>query len=102
MTFLDADPHPHPAAPAELKARFSELLSRRQASEAPPTSDKASTSSSVFNEFWEAPSRFWRPRMRELEQEEIDAVMVRFPLFHYGQFANYTLHSLEEHRYVHN
>jgi small subunit ribosomal protein YMR-31 len=29
----------------------------------------------AFGEFWEAPARFWRPRVRELEDGEIDAVL---------------------------
>lgn len=33
-------------------------------------------SAGAFNEFWEAPDRFWRYRVRELEESEIDAISV--------------------------
>ncbi|KAJ7237014.1 hypothetical protein C8J57DRAFT_1376171 [Mycena rebaudengoi] len=29
----------------------------------------------AVSEFWEAPERFWRPRVRELEESEIEAVL---------------------------
>jgi small subunit ribosomal protein YMR-31 len=29
----------------------------------------------VFNEFWEAPSRFWKPKGRQLEEDEMNAIM---------------------------
>ncbi|KAJ7126555.1 hypothetical protein C8R43DRAFT_1134880 [Mycena crocata] len=61
-----ATPHAHPAAPPEFRKRFSEL-----AAAAPSTSGKTN----VVSEFWEAPERFWRPRGRELEESEIDAVL---------------------------
>ncbi|KAF7370767.1 hypothetical protein MSAN_00710100 [Mycena sanguinolenta] len=45
-----ATPHAHPAAPPEFQKR-------------------------VVSEFWLAPERFWRPRGRELEESEIEAVL---------------------------
>ncbi|KAJ7695197.1 hypothetical protein B0H17DRAFT_1056775 [Mycena rosella] len=61
-------PHAHPAAPPEFQQRYSGV--------AAVSSDVGkSTSKSVVSEFWEAPDRFWRPRIRELEESEIDAVL---------------------------
>jgi hypothetical protein len=31
----------------------------------------------VYGEFWDMPSRFWRPRVRELEEAEMEAITVR-------------------------
>ena len=72
--------HPHPAAPAELKDCFSQFLAKLNSSEtgSDTSSDPRSSSldTSVYSEFWEAPSRFWKPRVRQLEEDEMDAVMV--------------------------
>ncbi|KAJ7180481.1 hypothetical protein C8R46DRAFT_853649, partial [Mycena filopes] len=58
-------PHAHPAAPPEFQKRFPDVA----ASKPPGSSD------SVASEFWEAPERFWRPRIRQLEESEIDAIL---------------------------
>jgi len=34
-----------------------------------------SHSGSVFDNFWEAPRRFWHPMLVELEEVEVDAIM---------------------------
>jgi len=68
-------PHPHPAAPLELKQRFSEFLAKMNSSAS--TQSASSKSVGVYNEFWEAPSRFWKPRIRHLEEAEMNAIMVR-------------------------
>jgi small subunit ribosomal protein YMR-31 len=67
---------PHPAAPSELQKSFSDFLKKFEAS-ATLSSKKAGANGSkqMFDEFWEAPARFWRPRVRELEDGEIDAVL---------------------------
>jgi len=74
-------PHPHPAAPAEFKERFSEFLAKMNSSGASPktSSTKPSSSGNVntFDQFWEAPSRFWQPRVRDMSEAEMDAIMVR-------------------------
>ncbi|PPQ79571.1 hypothetical protein CVT25_003453 [Psilocybe cyanescens] len=71
-------PHPHPAAPVELKQRFSEFLAKHKSSESTVSSSSSSESSTnIYNDFWEAPSRFWRPRIRKIEEDEMDAIMVR-------------------------
>ncbi|KAF9485365.1 hypothetical protein BDN70DRAFT_927613 [Pholiota conissans] len=68
--------HPHPAAPAEFKERFSQFLAKMNSSGSESSSQKASDSgAAVFSNFWEAPPRFWKPRVRELEDAEMDAVM---------------------------
>ena len=38
----------------------------------------------MFSDFWEAPGRLWRPKVRQLEDVEIDAVLVssRSPQYH--------------------
>ncbi|KAJ7767477.1 hypothetical protein DFH07DRAFT_881054 [Mycena maculata] len=64
-----ATPHAHPAAPPEFQKRFSDV-----AAASPSGAGKGETGS-VISEFWEAPERFWRPRVRELEESEIDAVL---------------------------
>ncbi|KAJ7634192.1 hypothetical protein DFH06DRAFT_950865, partial [Mycena polygramma] len=62
-----ASPHAHPAAPPEFQKRFS------GAAASPSAEPKGKTGSAVA-EFWQAPERFWRPRVRELEESEIEAV----------------------------
>ncbi|KAJ6583179.1 hypothetical protein B0H10DRAFT_2097769 [Mycena sp. CBHHK59/15] len=63
-------PHAHPAAPPEFKKRYSDA-----AAAAPPAGTGKGNASSTVLEFWEAPERFWRPRVRELEEGEIEAVL---------------------------
>jgi hypothetical protein len=40
------------------------------------TSQGGSTSKHVYCDYWEAPERFWKPRVRELEDTEIHAILV--------------------------
>ncbi|KAJ3513333.1 hypothetical protein NLJ89_g3012 [Agrocybe chaxingu] len=70
-------PHPHPAAPADLKARFSEFLAKMNASGASEPASKSSSgnNTTVYNEFWEAPSRLWKPKVRYIEEAEVNAIM---------------------------
>ncbi|KAI0751672.1 hypothetical protein C8Q80DRAFT_592450 [Daedaleopsis nitida] len=67
--------HPHPFAPSELKQHFSDFVKKFQsASSTGPAPSKNSSSSGnaqVFEEFWQAPARFWK---RDLEDWEIDLV----------------------------
>jgi len=68
-------PHPHPAAPTEFKQRFSQFQeARNKSSETVKAEDH---SNNVYSEFWEAPARFWKPRVRYIEEEEMNAIMVR-------------------------
>jgi small subunit ribosomal protein YMR-31 len=67
-------PHAHPAAPQEFQKRFSDSAASASAS---ASSGKGNTGGNALSEFWEAPERFWRPRVRELEESEIEAVLVR-------------------------
>jgi len=75
-------PHAHAAAPLELQQQF---LNKMNSSNPQGIQTKASakyTSSSVnishYHDFWEAPSRFWKPRVRRLEDQEMDAIMVEW------------------------
>ncbi|KAJ7909348.1 hypothetical protein B0H13DRAFT_639644 [Mycena leptocephala] len=63
-----ATPHAHPAAPPEFQKRFSDVATS-------PSAEAKGKSGSTVSEYWQAPERFWRPRVRELEESEIDAVL---------------------------
>jgi small subunit ribosomal protein YMR-31 len=68
---------PHPAAPSELQKSFSDFVRRFEASSSSSSSGgKKGGGEEAFGEFWEAPARFWRPRIREIEDGEIDAISV--------------------------
>ncbi|KIJ70640.1 hypothetical protein HYDPIDRAFT_105383 [Hydnomerulius pinastri MD-312] len=62
--------HPHPAAPPEYRKTFSGIVQPTSSSRKPAAGEQP-----AFQEFWEAPARFWRPKNRELEEFEIDAVL---------------------------
>ncbi|KAF8887595.1 hypothetical protein BD779DRAFT_1440831 [Infundibulicybe gibba] len=64
-------PHPHPAAPVELKKTFSDFVKKVETPTAAPSSQKA-----AHHEYWEAPERFWNPKVREIEEQEIEAILV--------------------------
>jgi small subunit ribosomal protein YMR-31 len=68
---------PHPAAPAQLKETFSDFL-KKYNSPSPSSGRNAQQNSQrpTFKDFWEAPVSLWRPRIRQLEDAEIDAVLV--------------------------
>jgi len=69
--------NPHPAAPSEFQKSFSDFVKKFEASSlssSPGTRGKKGGSKEAFGEFWEAPARFWKPRLRELEDGEIDAI----------------------------
>lgn len=73
--------HPHPAAPSEFQNSFGDFLKKFQASlTSSPSPSKSGSSGNVVSEFWEAPSRFWKPRIRELEDAEIEAITVSINL----------------------
>jgi hypothetical protein len=46
------------------------------ASQASQSASSGPSKPGVYQEFWEMPSRFWRPRIRELEEAEMDAIVV--------------------------
>lgn len=77
-------PHPHPAAPQDIVSRFNDILKIRHHSEAALSHSKmklkneVSAGSTTYNEFWDAPSRFWAPS-RTIEDVEIQAVLVSVP-----------------------
>lgn len=66
--------HPHPAAPSELQKSFADFVRKFQASTS--STVKEVGNKQVFAEYWEAPARIWRPRIRQLEDAEIDAISV--------------------------
>ncbi|KAG7092606.1 hypothetical protein E1B28_008949 [Marasmius oreades] len=71
-------PHVHPAAPTELRNKnFSDFSTASSSSQSPNSSSLSSPSSTskAFKEFWEAPQRLCSPKVRELEEWEIDAVL---------------------------
>jgi hypothetical protein len=52
------------------------MLTLDTASQASPSASSGHSKPGVYQEFWEMPSRFWRPRIRELEDAEMDAIVV--------------------------
>ncbi|KAH7924842.1 hypothetical protein BV22DRAFT_1012464 [Leucogyrophana mollusca] len=64
--------HPHPAAPPEFQKAFAAADDAASSTNQGPSSSSAE----VFQEFWEAPARFWSPRHRQLEDAEVEAVLV--------------------------
>ncbi|KAF9534419.1 hypothetical protein CPB83DRAFT_902343 [Crepidotus variabilis] len=66
--------HAHPAAPAEFKQHFSDFLKKMESSKTEAAS-KPSSNADTYDHFWEAPGRFWKPRVRQLSEAEMDAIM---------------------------
>jgi len=64
-------PRPHSLAPPVFK-RFTDVVKKPGSS---LVSETRAGGREVFGEFWEAPSRYWSPRGRDLEETEIDAVL---------------------------
>lgn len=71
-------PHPHPAAPVELQKSFPDFLKKFEssASGSPSSTSSSSSAKQVYGEFWEAPSWVWKPRVRVLEEAEMDVITV--------------------------
>ena len=67
--------HAHPAAPEEFKKSFEEFLKKFQ-SPVKANGDRSSSGAYVYQEYWEAPSKYWNSRMKTISEEEIDAVLV--------------------------
>ncbi|KAF4588131.1 hypothetical protein EYR38_010096 [Pleurotus pulmonarius] len=69
-------PHFHPAAPVDLRDKSAIISKAVSQSTSPSSSSKPSSSDKqVYSEFWEAPERFWKPRVRYLPDFEIDAIL---------------------------
>ncbi|KAJ3826444.1 hypothetical protein F5878DRAFT_565611 [Lentinula raphanica] len=72
-------PHAHPFAPSEFQnknyTQFSKGASESGPSASSSSSSSGSKSSNAFQEFWEAPERFWKPKVHQLEEVEIDAIL---------------------------
>jgi len=66
--------HAHPAAPEELKKSFEEFLKKFQSS-ARTDGDRSGSGAHVYQEYWEAPSKYWNNRVKTISEEEIDAVL---------------------------
>ncbi|TFY83249.1 hypothetical protein EWM64_g760 [Hericium alpestre] len=71
--------HAHPAAPAQLKERFSDFLRKfessvKQSSAGPAANGSNGSGNQVYEDFWEAPAWVWNPKIRHLEESEIDAI----------------------------
>ncbi|KAF8495229.1 hypothetical protein F5888DRAFT_590983 [Russula emetica] len=67
---------PHPAAPVQLKETFSDFLKKfNSQSPSPGKNSQQNSQRLTFKDFWEAPEPLWRPRIRQLEDAEIDAVL---------------------------
>ena len=67
--------HAHPAAPEDLKKSFSEFLKKFQ-SPVKAGGNESSPGRHVYQEYWEAPSKYWNGRLKTMSEEEIDAVLV--------------------------
>ncbi|KZT66989.1 hypothetical protein DAEQUDRAFT_674043 [Daedalea quercina L-15889] len=82
-------PHPHPLATPDLKSAFIDSLRKAQASvsESSAVGQKGSSQSGstasqqrkggseqVYQNFWEAPERYWK---HDLDEWEVDLVAVR-------------------------
>ncbi|PAV20587.1 hypothetical protein PNOK_0321400 [Pyrrhoderma noxium] len=71
-------PTAHPAGPPEYKAHFEDFLKKFKQALAGPSSTKASSretsDSSAYEEFWQAPSRLWNPRVHHLTEAEVEAI----------------------------
>jgi len=68
---------PHPAAPEQFKEAFPDFLEKFKShlSPSPSKITQNNTRGLLFNDFWEAPGRVWRPRISQLDDTEIDAVL---------------------------
>lgn len=73
-------PHAHPAGPPDYQAHFQDFMQKVQSykfvSTSPSSSQKHASEQAVYQEFWQAPSRLWNPRIRELSDAEMEAVLV--------------------------
>lgn len=96
-------PKPHPSAPAELKAAFSDFIKKFQSSSAtssssspssrpapapsPVTSSKSGAGEAdvqTYHEFWQAPQRLWK---RDIDEAEIEAVLTGGASMHWDQIS---------------
>lgn len=66
--------HPHPAAPEELKKSFGEFLKKFQ-SPMKAGGNELSSGTNVYQEYWEAPSKYWNSRVKTISEEEVDAIL---------------------------
>ncbi|EJU06143.1 hypothetical protein DACRYDRAFT_19429 [Dacryopinax primogenitus] len=65
-------PRPHPMAPPDIKAHFSEFLNKIQASRSFVAASKEEETAKVYANFWEAPDRYRKGTV--LDEAEIEAI----------------------------
>ncbi|KIP10597.1 hypothetical protein PHLGIDRAFT_125463 [Phlebiopsis gigantea 11061_1 CR5-6] len=67
--------HPHPFAPPELQKSFSDFLNKFKSSATALSSPgtKKGGSTPVFEDFWQAPERYWKTKISEQEMEAISS-----------------------------
>jgi len=68
-------PHAHPFAPAEFQSKNYTQFSKAGGGGKSNSSGSSEPSVTVFKEFWEAPEKFWKPRVHQLDEVEIDAIL---------------------------
>lgn len=71
-------PSAHPAGPPEYKAHFDDFLKKSKQTLSAPSPAKPisrdALGTDVYQEFWQAPARLWNPRVRNLSEEEVEAI----------------------------
>ncbi|KAJ1308312.1 hypothetical protein OPQ81_004024 [Rhizoctonia solani] len=74
---IPTEPHvpaPHPAAPPEVRTTFAEFRSKFKAYQSPAPRKSQNDQVRVYNDIWDAPSRFWRDRV-PITEREVNAIM---------------------------
>ncbi|KAG8711995.1 hypothetical protein FRC11_001281 [Ceratobasidium sp. 423] len=67
-------PAPHPAAPPEARTTFEEFRRKFKAYQHPAPRKVKNEDVRVYNDIWDAPSRFWRDRLA-VSDREVKAIM---------------------------
>ncbi|EIN10165.1 hypothetical protein PUNSTDRAFT_34056, partial [Punctularia strigosozonata HHB-11173 SS5] len=68
-------PHAHPFAPAEVQKAFGDFVKKVDAAQSSSTPKQETSNNRAFQNFWEAPSHLWSPRVHQLDDREVDAIM---------------------------
>ncbi|KAF8742790.1 Protein required for actin cytoskeleton organization and cell cycle progression, partial [Rhizoctonia solani] len=74
---MPTEPHvpaPHPAAPPESRTTFEEFRRKFKAYQSPAPRKSHNEDVQVYNDIWDAPSRFWRNQL-VISEREMNAVM---------------------------
>lgn len=91
--------HAHPAAPEELKKSFADFLKKFQ-SPVRTNGNESSPGVHTYQEYWEAPSKYWNSRVKKISEEEIDAVLVSVHLLPMPLSCSQVLSRAGERRYI--